>query len=232
MCMAKFKIGDRLVATEDMGRYYKKGEEYTIIDIKYGNLLYMEPDDGSCEIMVDKDTASETFEHVASENLKKFTDAVKENMDKMDAAKIKDINMPNRVSSDMVADIIADSEIIVQKLFDNCTMVALQMPNGFVIVETSACVDPANYDEEIGYDICMERIIDKVYELEGYLLASDRYAINEYQDMNSDSCECWDCDESEFCDYWDEISAEYDSYYNDMVEDIKEKYYHKGWWNK
>jgi hypothetical protein len=48
----------------------------------------------------------------------------------------------------------------------------LALPNGFVIVQSSSCVDPANYDHELGTKICLERVEDKVWELEGYLLQS------------------------------------------------------------
>lgn len=52
------------------------------------------------------------------------------------------------------------------------TIIMCTLPNGFVIVESSSCVDPKNYDAEIGEEICMERIENKVWELEGYKLQS------------------------------------------------------------
>jgi hypothetical protein len=54
--------------------------------------------------------------------------------------------------------------------FGKTTIVTAQLENGFVIVESSSCVDPANYDADIGYGICIKRIEDKVWELEGYRL--------------------------------------------------------------
>ena len=50
------------------------------------------------------------------------------------------------------------------------TIVTVRLPNGFVLVESSACVDPANYDHAIGYESCMKRIRDKLWLLEGYRL--------------------------------------------------------------
>ncbi len=51
------------------------------------------------------------------------------------------------------------------------TLVAARLTNGFVLIETSTCVDPANYDESIGAEICIKRIREKIWELEGYLLS-------------------------------------------------------------
>jgi hypothetical protein len=52
-------------------------------------------------------------------------------------------------------------------------VVTCTTPSGFVIVESSSCVDPANYDERIGYEICKDRIINKLWELEGYCLQKE-----------------------------------------------------------
>ena len=42
--------------------------------------------------------------------------------------------------------------------------------NGFEIVEASSCVSPENYSEEMGKEICLERIKGKVWMLLGFLL--------------------------------------------------------------
>lgn len=41
---------------------------------------------------------------------------------------------------------------------------------GFELVESSACVDPRNYSEEIGQEACMEKIRDRIWNLLGFLL--------------------------------------------------------------
>lgn len=58
------------------------------------------------------------------------------------------------------------------KIGQKTTVVLLTLRNGFEAVGTSACVDPANYNAEIGKCIARERAIDKIWELEGYLLQS------------------------------------------------------------
>lgn len=50
------------------------------------------------------------------------------------------------------------------------TVVRCVLRNGFEIVESSSCVHPANYSEEIGKEICLEKIRDKIWELLGFLL--------------------------------------------------------------
>lgn len=91
------------------------------------------------------------------------------------------------VTEERIEEIISNSEIKVETIYDKCTVVSCKLPNGYVIVESSACVDPENYDEETGVDICMSKIIDKVWELEGYRLQSDLYT-HGLCDCDDDDC--------------------------------------------
>lgn len=76
----------------------------------------------------------------------------------------------NKVSQEQVDKIFNQSMVDYHTIFNKCTVLTVQLPNGFIIVESSACVDPANFDEQIGADICTERVKNKIWELEGYLL--------------------------------------------------------------
>lgn len=78
--------------------------------------------------------------------------------------------MSGSVTEQHIKDLMAASEKQVFTVFGKCTIVAVKLPNGFVLTESSACVDPANYDEELGVNLCIDRITDKLWELEGYLL--------------------------------------------------------------
>lgn len=78
----------------------------------------------------------------------------------------------NTVTPEQVNDILENSKILVQTVLEKTTIVVAVLPNGFTIVESSSCVDPANYDEEMGKEICLKRIENKVWELEGYVLQS------------------------------------------------------------
>lgn len=80
------------------------------------------------------------------------------------------VNKRNTVTSSQIDAIIASAKIDVFTVYDKCTVVTAQLPNGFVMVESSACVDPRNYDSELGYNACIKRIKDRLWELEGYKL--------------------------------------------------------------
>ena len=69
-------------------------------------------------------------------------------------------------------------DVIVRTLDDfgkPTTYVTVRMLNGFTLRESTTCVDPSNYDEEIGKTICLKRIEDKIWFLLGYALQEDLY---------------------------------------------------------
>lgn len=72
------------------------------------------------------------------------------------------------ISVEMVDDFIVDYEVFTKK--NKITIVIATLANGFTIVESSACVDPANYDENLGAEICKERIKNQVWNHLGFLL--------------------------------------------------------------
>lgn len=79
----------------------------------------------------------------------------------------------NIVTQAQVDEILSKAEKIVQhRVFGKCTVIMVKLPNGFVIVESTGCVDPANYNEAVGETCCMERIRAKVWAMEGYVLAN------------------------------------------------------------
>ena len=79
-------------------------------------------------------------------------------------------NLPSGVSigQKMVDDFIINYEVFTKK--DKITIVIATLVNGFTIVESSACVDPKNYNEEIGFEMCKERIKNQVWNHLGFLL--------------------------------------------------------------
>ena len=78
--------------------------------------------------------------------------------------------MNNTITQEIVDTIYNNSQKYVKTLFDKMTLVSIQLPNGFCITESSACVDPENFSMDIGYEICENRIKNKIWELEGYKL--------------------------------------------------------------
>lgn len=52
------------------------------------------------------------------------------------------------------------------------TVCLLTLWNGFNVIGESACVDPDNFDKQIGEDLAKSNAVSKVWALEGYLLKS------------------------------------------------------------
>ena len=77
----------------------------------------------------------------------------------------------NKVSNEQINQIMENAVITCNTLHEKVTIVTAKLYNDFVIVEASGAVDKENYSEEIGKEICLERIRNKVWELEGYHLA-------------------------------------------------------------
>ncbi len=83
--------------------------------------------------------------------------------------------MKNKITKEDIDLILANTFIKVEKYGDKTTVLMATLPNGFVIVESSSCVDPTNFDMKIGEQICMQKLEDKIWELEGYKLQSKLY---------------------------------------------------------
>ena len=99
--------------------------------------------------------------------------------------------LPDKVSEVRIARILAEAGWHDERFDDRTTLVACTLPNGWRIVETSSCIDPANYDHEIGVSICRRRIEERLWELEGYLLMCQRYDLqNAYRAMCKAADEC------------------------------------------
>lgn len=80
-----------------------------------------------------------------------------------------------KVTQEDIDKLLSEAEVGVATVHDKCTMVSVKLKNGFIITESSACVDPANYNVDEGFDICMGRIANRLWELEGYALQKKLY---------------------------------------------------------
>ena len=79
------------------------------------------------------------------------------------------------VSQKMVDEFITKTEVTT--MGEKTTVVRAVLRNGFEIVESSSCVSSENYDEELGAEICLEKIRNKVWFLLGFLLQTAVYGI-------------------------------------------------------
>jgi hypothetical protein len=72
------------------------------------------------------------------------------------------------ISPQMVEGFI--KEVHASTIGEKTTLVRAVLVNGFEIVEAAACVDKENYSEEIGTEVCLGKIKDKIWGFLGFLL--------------------------------------------------------------
>lgn len=85
------------------------------------------------------------------------------------------------INSDTVTQQMVDDFIVCREVHTvgkKTTVVHATLKNGFEIIESSSCVDPANYSEDLGAEICSERIKNQVWHLLGFALQWARAGLN------------------------------------------------------
>jgi hypothetical protein len=82
--------------------------------------------------------------------------------------------LPDRITIDHLNSIIV-AEQFERPIGTTLTICILSLRNGFTVTGESACVDPANFDKTKGEEIARANAFDKLWPLEGYLLAERRY---------------------------------------------------------
>lgn len=63
----------------------------------------------------------------------------------------------------------------IAKSLNQLTTCVLVLRNGFTVTGESACVSPENFNAELGRKYAREKAINKIWELEGYLLKQRLY---------------------------------------------------------
>lgn len=177
--------GDKLIARKGVLGFLNEGDIAKVIDVSEDNLV---------SFVFGKEFQNRGM--MSMSECEKYFDIVFEK-------ESKGVWAPS-VTQERIDKIISNSNITVQTVFDKCTIVACQLPNGFVIVESSACISPENYNEEMGIEICLNKITDKIWELEGYNLQNELYR-DDYNYNNCEDCPCESCcDECEECENYEE----------------------------
>lgn len=86
-----------------------------------------------------------------------------------------EVGYDNTIKQENVDRFISKIEFI--KLGEKTTVVKATLSNGFIIVDSSSCVDAENFDMSIGTDICVDRIKNKIWELLGFLLQTAKFGV-------------------------------------------------------
>jgi hypothetical protein len=81
----------------------------------------------------------------------------------------------NNVTQEQVDAIFMASTFDVTTHFGKVTILTMMLPNGFTLVESSGCVDPANYCQHTGVRICEEKLRSRVWYHLGYELQLKNY---------------------------------------------------------
>lgn len=90
-----------------------------------------------------------------------------------------------KVTRERIDHLLNSANVKVETVFGKCTTVVMQLENGFILTESSACVDPENYDPQLGKKLCYKHIENRLRELEGYALQKDIY-----EREKSGACKC------------------------------------------
>lgn len=155
------KIGDKIVLKKEMGALTDIGSEYKIykiIDEDGKQVIWFKFGLGDAHLCV-----------MSEEELERYFTVV------TDIPSVKEEN---------VDEMIKNAQIQFTTVFDKCTVAYCKLENGFIFVESSACVSADNYDFEIGKKICLNKIKDRIWELEGYVLQKSLYE-KKIDDKNS-----------------------------------------------
>jgi hypothetical protein len=79
-----------------------------------------------------------------------------------------------KVTKVMIEERIDGTEYIVLPN-STVTVCKLTMQNGYTVIGESACVDARNFNLEIGRQIAYRNAVDKIWQLEGYLMAERKW---------------------------------------------------------
>lgn len=80
----------------------------------------------------------------------------------------KDLPSGVSIGPKMVKDFIKSYEVIERD--GKTTIVHATLINGYKLTEASSCVDPVNYNKDIGVEICLKKMENQLWGLLGFLL--------------------------------------------------------------
>lgn len=159
--------GDKLVVTNRVAKFLDEGDIVKVVDVDEDN-----------EII--SFAFGENFEHKGIMNFAEYERCFKKVETKLPVISWEDIE-----------EIINESDISFNAVFDKCIVGTCRLPNGFVIVESHSWANEEDFNEDEGIEICLGKFEDKIKELETYRLQEEIY--------RGFNCECCDfcCDEEE-----------------------------------
>jgi hypothetical protein len=82
--------------------------------------------------------------------------------------------LPNKLEMSDILDRVVRADYVVMP-DGRTTICQLTLTNGFTVRGESSCVDISNFNMSIGEKIAWDNALDKIWQLEGYLLQQRRY---------------------------------------------------------
>lgn len=76
----------------------------------------------------------------------------------------------NKVTQERINKLLDEAETQEHIFWGKELVISYKLASGFTVLGRAACVDPVNFDINIGREICRENAEHKVWELEGYVL--------------------------------------------------------------
>jgi len=94
-----------------------------------------------------------------------------------------ELNEPSRITSGDLIRFLGIDPYAVDTLDEKTTLVRMITRTGFASYETSSCVDPANYNAQLGAEICIDRLNSKLWELLGFVLQWGKHGLDRMSEM-------------------------------------------------
>lgn len=81
--------------------------------------------------------------------------------------------LPNSVTRESLDSLVARSNVEYAVFGNKLTVAVITLPSNFKVTGEASCVDANNFDKALGEKYALENAVEKLWELEGYLLAND-----------------------------------------------------------
>lgn len=82
--------------------------------------------------------------------------------------------LPSKLTMGEILDAVVNADY--WRLGETTTTICqLTLKNGYTVIGQSACIDPTQFNKTIGEKVAWDNAIEKVWDLEGYLLKQRRF---------------------------------------------------------
>ena len=76
----------------------------------------------------------------------------------------------NKVTAEQINALLDAADIQEHIFWGKDLVVSYRLPTGFTVLGRGVCVDPENFDIEVGRQVARENVANELWQLEGYLL--------------------------------------------------------------